>query len=412
MRLLHRAIGRHTRRRRGIQTGFLLAFAAISVFGLLRFDFPGRRLFVLREEVGLDEWALIWLFLMFAMWAIGAVSLVLGRVYCAYACPQMIFTEIAHDLDAVARRFLRRWAPPSVRAKARVLSLSGLLLVSIAASVLLLGYFAPLPAVVRQLRHPELGSWIGATFVLMVVVAFIDFAFVRERFCRSACPYGLLQGVIEDGRSLHIRLDERSGRCIDCGACVRVCPMAIDIRAGSFQIECTRCGSCVDSCDAVLGRLTPPRPGVLAFAFGTADARRWDSKRVLVAAATLAFGIALTVGVTQRETLMLQLSPLYESAVMLDSTATESRFLLRAANRGRQPVHLRVSVEGLPASARVEGVLDGQVPPGTERRFTLVARVPSADLTGDVVAFTWVVDAGGRNRRFDAALLVRERRIS
>ena len=115
---------------------------------------------------------------------------------------------------------------------------------------------------------------------------------MRETFCRTACPYGLLQGVIEDGRSLHVRFDATPGACIDCGACARACPMDIDIRKGSFQIECTRCGSCIDSCDAVLSRLKPARPGLLRFDFAAFSWRVWDLKRALVALATAGFALA------------------------------------------------------------------------------------------------------------------------
>lgn len=400
--------GRHTRRRRLIQLGFLCAFVLMPALDLLRFDFPRTRLHLFRQEIWLDEWTLLWLFLMFAMWLVGAVSLLFGRVYCAYACPQMVFTELAHDLDAVGRRLARGFDPRRRAWAARAVSLSLLALVSVAAAVFFMGYFAPLDEVVQRLLRFDLRPWVGAVGAFAALLAFADFAFVRESFCRTVCPYGLLQGVIEDGRSLHVRLDPRRGECIECGACARVCPMGIDIRAGAFQIECTRCGSCVDACDTVLARLAPARPGVLGFAFGGTAERRWDAKRVLVAAATVGFGAALVTSVALRQQLSLHLSPVYAAVSAGDAAVAESQFLLRAANRGSSPVVLDVRTDGLPVEAAVLGLGDARVPAGEERKFTLVVRVPRTRVRSSVTPFAWVVQAGARRERFPAALFARK----
>lgn len=397
--------GRYTVRRRLVQLAFLAVFVALPLFDLFRFDFARSRLLLFREEIWLDEWTILWLALMFAMWLVGAVSLVFGRVYCAYACPQMVFTELAHDLDAWGLRLARGLDVKRRATAARAISLSLLALVSVAVSVLFMGYFAPLPEVLQRLARLDVGPFVGAVGATCTILAFLDFGFVRESFCRTACPYGLLQGVIEDGRSLHVRLDESTGACIDCGACVRVCPMGIDIRKGAFQIECTRCGSCIDSCDAVLGRLKPPRPGVLAFHFGSLSIRGWDAKRALVAAATLGFAVALALAVLGRESLAFHLSPVYSTD---DGTSpqAEARFLLRAANRGHTDVALDVRAEGLKAAA-IEGLGDGVVSAGEERTFTLVVRVPRADVEGQVIPFAWVVAAEDTSTRFPASILAR-----
>ena len=151
---------------------------------------------------------------MFAMWLVGAVSLVFGRVYCAYACPQTVFTELAHDADAIAQAPQRGGSPRrggrGWRAVSRSRSWRGL---SLVAPRCCMAYFAPLPDVAARassISTSARGS--GAVGAITTLLAFLDFAFVRETFCRSACPYGLLQGVIEDGRSLHVRLDETTGR--------------------------------------------------------------------------------------------------------------------------------------------------------------------------------------------------------
>jgi polyferredoxin len=403
--------GRFARQRRTLQLLFLAGFVLLPLFDLFRFDFETNRLHLFRQEIWLDEWAILWLALMFGMWLIGAISLVFGRVYCAYACPQMVFTELANDVDALAKRLTRGLAPGRRGAAARSVSLAVVGAGSVLASVLFMGYFSPLPSAVRRLGALDVGPWVGLVGASTTLLVFLDLAFVRERFCRSVCPYGLLQGVIEDGRSLHVTLDERLGECIDCAACARACPMAIDIRDGAFQIECTRCGGCIDACDAVLGRLKPARASVLRFDFGRFSLRDWDAKRLLVGLATAGFAVALAVAVATRERVSLQLSPLYtggEGPSAASSEPAESRFLLRAANRGRQPVTLAVRAEGLPPGTTVAGLDDGVLPAGQERKFTLVVRVPRAEVAAGVTPFSWVFDAADVERRFPASFFAKE----
>jgi polyferredoxin len=394
--------GRHNRRRRLVQISFLAVFVLLPIFDLFRFDFTAGRLHLFGAEIWLDEWTILWLALMFAMWLIGATSLVFGRVYCAYACPQMVFTEIAHDLDALGRR-LTRGRDPKIRSRlARGISLVAAALVAVTASVFFLAYFAPLPAVAGKLAHFDVGLWVGAIGAVTALVAFLDFAFVRETFCRSVCPYGLLQGVIEDGRSLHVRFEPEG--CIECMACVKACPMGIDIRDGAFQIECTRCGSCIDACDAILGRLKKPRPGLLSFAMAGLSLRNLDLKRVLVTAATVAFAVVLGITVATRQSVAIHLAPIYSDAPTLSKDFAQTRFLLRVANRGKATIQLGVRPEGLPASARVAGLGDATVPPGQERRFDLTVSLPTADTRSSVTPFTWVVETPEGAQRFAASI--------
>jgi polyferredoxin len=404
--------GRFTVQRRLVQTAFLAVFVLLPLFDLFRFDLPAGKLFLFRDEIWLDEWALLWLALMFAMWLVGAVSLVFGRVYCAYACPQTVFSELAHDADAVGRRLTRRLPASRRKRAARAVSMVLVALLSLVATALFMAYFAPLPDVVRRIARLDLGPWVGAVGATTTVLAFLNLAFVRESFCRSVCPYGLLQGVIEDGRSLHVRLDEATGACIDCKACARVCPMRIDIRDGSFQIECTRCGSCIDSCDAVLARLKPARPGLLRFAF-PGFAGGWDVKRTLVTVATVGFGAATVVMAATRQPFTVQLSPVYASdaeSTPADASLAEARYLLRASNRTKEAVALHVRLEGLPAAARVFGLEDPTVPAGVERKFAVVVRVPSASLSASVTPFSWVVVTEAGETRVAATFFARGRK--
>jgi|CXWL01.1.fsa_nt_gi polyferredoxin len=404
--VLPRWAGKYSRRRRLIQIAFLAVFALLPLFDLFRFDLPAGRLHLFGAEIWLDEWTYLWLAGMFALWVVGALSLIFGRVYCAYACPQMVFSELAHDADALAKRLFRGRDPKFVKRAGRALSLLAIGALSITASVLFMGYFAPLGDVVRRVFTLDVGLWLGAVGAATTLVAFLDIAFVRESFCRSACPYGLLQGLLEDGKSLHVAFSEETGKCIECQLCVRRCPMEIDIRQGAFQIECTRCGTCIDACEEILAK--KQRPSLLAFDFSGFSLAGWDLKRSLVAVSTLGFGVVLAVAVARRDTLALQLAPLPAEATTSAAGVAETRFLLRAANRGRQPVELDVATEGLPVTAEISGAPTEPIPAGQEQRWTLVVRLPEEPGRGGLQPFTWVVDSGLGTERFPGALLARD----
>jgi polyferredoxin len=390
--------GYWTRRRRLVQVAFLLLFAIVPVFDLFRFDFPGGRLFAFGKQLWLDEWMLLWLALMFGMWVIGAVTLVFGRVWCAWACPQMVFTELAHDVDLVARKVAGGLPATLRRAGIGGAALVMIAILSVVGAALFMGYFAPLPEVLRRLARLDLAPWVGVVGAFTALLGFLDLAFVRERFCRSVCPYGLLQAVLEDGKSLHVAFDTSTGPCIECRACEKICPMEIDIRKGSFQIECTRCGDCIDVCGKVLR--PKGRPSLLSFRFG-AGAGGWDLKRILVALSTAAFGVAFAIVLLTRETVSLHLSPLF-GREQTGGAVVESSFLLRAANRGTDEVRLQVTAEGLPSSAVLDGLGDGIVPAGGEKRFTLVVRLPRGATSGSVTPFTFRLRAGSASEEIPA----------
>jgi len=183
--------------------------------------------------------------------------------------------------------------------------------------------------------------------------------------------------------------------------------MEIDIREGSFQIECTRCGSCIDACDQVLARLKPARPGILRFDLAGFSLRGWDLKRLLVGGATLAFGVAFAFAVLGRERISLRLSPVYDGGADVSAGTAESHYLLRAANRTKEPTRLGLRLEGLSEKAVIEGLDDATIPAGRERQFTLVVRLPRSEVRGRVTPFSWVFATSDGERRVPSTFFTR-----
>lgn len=201
-------------------------------------------------------------------------TVVFGRLFCGWACPQTIFLELVFrrieywiEGDAPHQRALNKmpWNGEKIRKKS--LKYSIFFLISFIISNTFLAYIISADKLFQIISEPvgqHLGGFIA--LLLFTLVFFFVFAWFREQACLIVCPYGRLQGVLLDKNSIVVAYDyvrgeprhkfkkneERDkGDCIDCGLCVKVCPTGIDIRNGT-QLECTNCTACIDACDHMM----------------------------------------------------------------------------------------------------------------------------------------------------------------
>ncbi|CAN5713026.1 cytochrome c oxidase accessory protein CcoG [soil metagenome] len=205
------------------------------------------------------------------------VTAVFGRVWCGWGCPQTVYLELVF-------RPIERWLEGNAAQQARLprFHVRRLIKWTIYAAIsfvlanVFLAYFVGTDRLEQwvwgsPLDHPGGFSVVFGVAALML----FDFAYFREQMCIVACPYGRLQTVLLDKQSLIIAYDEQRGEprskpklklpvvgergaCVDCGACVDVCPTGIDIRKG-LQMECIGCAQCVDACDTVMDKIGQPR---------------------------------------------------------------------------------------------------------------------------------------------------------
>jgi polyferredoxin len=206
------------------------------------------------------------------------------------------------------------------------------------------------------------GGIAGAATTLLT---FLDFAFVRLRFCKMICPYGYLQGMFSDKQTLLVVYRDGAAKekvCIECKKCVRVCHMGIDIRKSPFQIECIHCGECVEACDDVLSRLK--KPGLIHYTWGekgellgSRDKPWWmrlglrDAKRAIVVFILTFYASGLTIALSMRQTVQVRINA--DRATMFSINAQgeiTNKFRLNVANRGSEQAEVRITLEGLPSA--------------------------------------------------------------
>ncbi len=211
-----------------------------------------------------------------------------GRLFCGWICPQTVFLEMVFrkiefliDGNGPRQRDLALAPMSSSKFAKRLLKHSIFYGLSFVIGNTFLAYFIGVDVLLKIITSPPAEHLAG--FVIMVIFSFIFywvFAWFREQACTLVCPYGRLQSVLLDKNSIVIAYDfnrgdpkgswprggrpDGNGDCIDCAACVKVCPTGIDIRNGT-QLECVNCTACIDACDRVMDRMKLSR-GLIRYA--------------------------------------------------------------------------------------------------------------------------------------------------
>lgn len=212
---------------------------------------------------------------------IAVFTVVFGRVFCGWACPQTIFMEMIFrkieywlDGDAQAQRRLKEMPWNAYKIRKRAVKIAVFYAISFLIANFFLSYLIGMDQLKVMVKNGIFEHYV--TFMSLIgfsTVFFFVFYWFREQVCLVVCPYGRLQGVLLDKKSMVVaydygrgeprgklkqaQLDLSQGDCIDCFACVRVCPTGIDIRNGT-QLECVNCTACIDACDDIMTKINKP----------------------------------------------------------------------------------------------------------------------------------------------------------
>jgi len=164
-------------------------------------------------------------------------SVVLGRVFCGWVCPQTLCSELVTD-GSKGNIFLKF-----------LISLGISLYIS--ANTLL--YFAKFDYLKSGFMEPSKHPVVFWSFWIITAIGLVDMFVYRHTFCNGFCPYGWLQSIFQGEDAIVVRFEtDRESDCINCEQCVKTCYMGIDIRKGPLQMECQKCGKCIDACRMVL----------------------------------------------------------------------------------------------------------------------------------------------------------------
>jgi len=270
--------------------GFVvMPFIKVNGDQFMLFDIMDRKFHIFGRPFFPQDFYLLALAVIISLVFLVLFTVVYGRIFCGWLCPQTIFMEMVFrkieyffEGDRPKQIKLDRMPWNAEKIRKRGLKWVVFFIVSLFFTSVMLAYVAGSDYVINFWKHPfaDVKAWL--IYLAFTTVFFFVFSWFREQVCIIACPYGRLQGVLTDENTIMVAYDYKRGEkrapmrkgqnreelglgdCIDCKQCVLVCPTGIDIRNGT-QLECINCTACMDACDAVMDSIAKPR-GLIRYA--------------------------------------------------------------------------------------------------------------------------------------------------
>lgn len=339
-------------------------------------DLASQRFFFFWIEIWPDEFYFVAGLLIMAGIGLFLFTSVLGRVWCGYACPQTVWTDlmilverwIEGDRNARVRLWHQGW--DLRKARLRITKWVVWALIGLATGGAWVFYFADAPTLARDLFTGQALPVAYASVAVLTATTVLFGGFMREQVCIYMCPWPRIQAAMMDEDSLTVAYRDwrgeprgkartgATGDCIDCAACVNVCPMGIDIRNGQ-QLACITCALCIDACDDVMAKVGKPRGLIDYIALSDEQAERagkpvrslwrhiFRPRTILYAILWAGIGVAMSVALLLRPDLGLSAehvrNPLF---VTLSDGSIRNTYNLRLRNKQGVPRTLDLSVAG------------------------------------------------------------------
>ena len=394
-------------------------------------DLAHRRFFFFMIEIWPHEFYFVAGLLIMAGLGLFLVTTTVGRAWCGYACPQTVWTDlfilverwVEGDRNAQIRLFRQKWNGEKVRK--RLMKWVLWLLIALATGGAWIFYFTDAPALLRDLVTGQAHPVAYTTMLVLTATTFAFGGFAREQMCIYACPWPRIQAAMMDEDTITIGYREwrgeprgkqnvaGNGDCIDCMACVNVCPMGIDIRNGQ-QLACITCGLCIDACNEIMDKIGKPH-GLIGYLALTDETREREGqppksvwkhifrpRTILYTTLWSAVGIGLVVALFLRTEIDLNVTPVRNPTyVTLSDGSIRNSYDLRLRNKHGEEHWFAVSATsdtGLFAlSLEGEEGLKVRVPANETKSVRLYVTAP-ADTGAAAAARTdlrlWVQDLG------------------
>jgi cytochrome c oxidase accessory protein FixG len=404
--------------------GFLLGMPFVSVHGhpFMLFNIPERRFILFGTAFGPHDFYLFVLMMITFIVFIILFTVVFGRLFCGWVCPQtvfmeMVFRRIDHWIegDHTRRRRLDKSPWTGEKILRKFLKYTIYFLLAFVLGNVFLAWIIGTDQLWTIIADAPSQHLAGLTAMLLFSGLFYwVFIWFREQACILVCPYGRLQGVLLDQNSIVIAYDYRRGEprgkirrseqrtagdCIDCNLCVDVCPTGIDIRNGT-QLECVNCTACIDACDAVMEKVDKPR-GLIRYdstaGISTGTGFRWTARVTSYTVLLALLTVVLTVLLVNRQEIDITV---LRTPGMFFQEQPDGRvsnvYDVKILNKTFEPAEVQFRLEGVRGTIQVIG---DSLTAGSQsvREGKLLITLNRDDLRGISTPLSIGVSAGGQD---------------
>ena len=344
------------------------------------FDLAARKFYIF----GLVFWPQDFIYLT-GLLILAALSLFLftavaGRLWCGYACPQTVYTELFMwveswlEGDHIARKKLDQAPWSANKLKKRGAKHVVWFVLALWTGFTFVGYFTPIKELALEFAGATLGPWETFWIFFYAFATWGNAGFMREQVCKYMCPYARFQSVMFDSDTLTVTYDNSIGEprgprskktdykaanlgtCVDCNVCVQVCPTGIDIRNG-MQYECIGCAACIDGCDQIMDKMGYPR-GLIRYTTENVVKGKYPDSGILkhiLRPRTIIYTVLLTLIAGAFLVSLATRVPLRVDVVRdrvalskeTDDGMIENVFRLQLINKDSQPHRYTIQAEGI-----------------------------------------------------------------
>ncbi len=354
------------------------------------FDLTERRFYVLGLVLHPQDFIYLAALLVISAMALFFFTAVAGRLWCGYACPQTVYTEIflwvERRLEGDRTARMRLDAAPWGLEKLARKSAKQLAWITIGliTGFTFVGYFTPIRTLLGEAMSLSFSPWEWFWVFFYGFATYGNAGYLREQVCKYMCPYARFQSALIDMDSLVIAYDAGRGEargsrsrkadpkslglgdCIDCTLCVQVCPTGIDIRNG-LQNECIGCAACIDVCDDVMGKMGYDT-GLIRYSSGNGIVNTWSPKQILrrvwrprvliYGAILLAMSLAFVISLSLRNGFVVDvIKDRGALARVVGRGVVENVYRMQITNGAEQAEQFSISVSGLPGLSIVTPAL-------------------------------------------------------
>ncbi|MEO0653769.1 MAG: cytochrome c oxidase accessory protein CcoG [Pseudomonadota bacterium] len=346
-------------------------------------DMAGRRFFFFWIEIWPHEFYFVAGLLIMAGLGLFLFTSALGRVWCGYACPQTVWTDlfilVERWIEGDRNARVRLWNAKMdfKKFRLRLTKYTVWLLIAVATGGAWVFYFTDAPTLLVDLFTLDAHPVAYTTIAILTATTFFFGGFAREQICIYACPWPRIQAAMMDEETITVAYRDwrgeprgkhrkaegadQLGDCIDCGLCVHVCPTGVDIREG-LQLGCIGCGLCIDACDDVMAKIGKPR-GLVDYIALTDEIREREGKdprsvwkhvfrprTILYTSLWSLVGVGLVVALFIRNEIDVTVAPIRNPTfVTLSDGSIRNSYDVRLLNKHGETRTFRVSLTGDPA---------------------------------------------------------------